>query len=143
MRLQDILPRDDYPHRVWCHIDLPEVNAEMQMACHCKSREIMLKIQNGQWGKMPDEKAEEVAIYRILLDMDGQIVFKLILLDEDNTFLCLESNGSFYKTASDVPEIDDVAKKHGIIIEFDGSEEYQRFQEILNEKLISAQWKIF
>ena len=143
MRLQNILPRDDYPYRVWCHVDLPEVNAAMQTACHCKSKETMLQIQNGQWEETPGEKAEGVAIHRILLDTDGQIVFELILLDEDNTFFCLESNSSFYKTTSDVPEIDDVAKKHGIIIEFDGSEKYQRFQEKLNKKLVSAQWKVF
>jgi len=143
MQFQDILPRDDYPYRVWCHVDLPEINATMKMAYHCKFKETAFKIQSGQWGEITDEEKRGIAVHKAVLDREGETAFESILFDKDNIFLCLENNGSFFETTLDLLEIDDVDKKHGIIIKFDSPEECQLFGERLNEKLASAQWEMF
>lgn len=150
MQLQGIIPRDDYLYRVWCRIDLPEVNAAMNTACHCKSEETMLKIQNGHWGEMINEEIWETAIHVVVLDAEGGVAFEVITkTDKDGSFLslrcfvCLENNDSFFETTMNFPEADDVAEKHGIIIDFESSEERQFFQEALDNRLASAQWEIF
>jgi len=153
MQLQDILPRDDYPYRARCHIDLPEVNAAMKAAFYCRSEKTLLKIQNSQREELTGEETWGMATYMAIFDAEGEVAFEMIVkIDKDGIFLhfhCflrLENNGSFFETTLDFPEIYDVAEKYGIITDFvddPDDKEGQHFDDLLDDRLASAQWEIF